>query len=130
MSDKPNSIHIDSGDNMMIGQGARAFINSARAFDFGRLATSSDDNHQQLKRLFKELAEMLAVFPPEQRTEVEVVQAVAQDALDEAAKESPNPHLLKIKGENLIDAVQQLADTVPTFDLIAVQIAKTLLLIG
>lgn len=87
---------------------------------------AGDDTRQQLAELVKQLADALTQLPAEQKDDAEVVQSLAQEAIDEVSKEKPNRRLLEIKGENLKKAAENLLAVAP----IAAKIAKTLLTIG
>lgn len=108
-----------------LNQGDQRFYGPV-TFSMGALSATPDDTRQQLHALMQQLADALSQLPAAQKEDVEVVQALAQEAVNEAAKDAPNKKLLEIKGENLKKAAENLAAVAP----IAVQIARTLLMIG
>ncbi len=85
--------------------------------------SASEEHRQELAALVKQLNAALTTISPE---DAEVIQSLAQAAVDEVSKDKPNKRLLEIKGENLKRAAENLAAVAP----IAVKIAKTLLMIG
>ncbi len=96
------------------------------SFTFNGAPAASEDVQAQLQDLYQKLADALAQVPAHQKAEVKEVQMAAEDALAETEKESPEKDRLQIRGDKLMAAAKNLAAVAP----IAVQIAKTLLLIG
>jgi hypothetical protein len=101
-------------------------FHGAVTFTFNGAPSASEDVAAQLKTLYQQLADALAQVPAEQARDVKEVHMAAEDALAETEKEQPDKERLQIRGDKLIAAAKNLAAVAP----IAVQIAKTLLLIG
>ncbi len=95
-------------------------------FTYSGAPAASDDVYETLKTQLQQLADALAQVPAAQALDAKEVQMAAEDALAEAEKEQPEKERLQIRGNKLIAAAKNLAAVAP----IAVQIAKTLLLIG
>jgi ElaB/YqjD/DUF883 family membrane-anchored ribosome-binding protein len=93
---------------------------------FGGMPGASDDVRAELQRLTEELNAALKQVPDAQKDDAATVEALAQEALDEASREEPRRKMLEIKGENLKKAAQNLLAVSP----IAVAIARKLLMIG
>lgn len=95
-------------------------------FTFNGAPAASEDVYKTLKAQLQELADALAQSPADKAREVKEVKIAAEDALAEAEKPNPDKERLEIRGDKLMEAAKNLAAVAP----IAVQIAKTLLLIG
>ncbi len=109
-----------SGGNVNIG-GSQTFHDNV-TINMNAIS-ASEDHRQELAALVEQLNAALATLPQE---DAEVIETLAQDAVNEASKDKPNKRLLEIKGENLKKAAENLATVAP----IVVKIAKTLLMIG
>ena len=81
----------------------------------------SDPAREELQSLLKQLEAALQSVPDDKAEEVEAVQTLANQAASEAAKEQPNKTMLKVTGEGLKEAAQNLLAVSP----IAVKIANT-----
>jgi internalin A len=93
-------------------------------FESGVLNDAPDGSQlAELRELLKQLEAELRNVPSEQAQDAELVQKYANDAAQEAGKENPNPRALKITGEGLKAAAENLLSVAP----IAVQIATVLL---
>jgi hypothetical protein len=96
------------------------------SFTFSGAPAASPDLEAQLKALYQQLADALAKVPTEQANDVTEVQMAAEDALAEVQKPQPEKNRLQIRGDKLMAAAKNLLAVAP----IAVEIARTLLLIG
>jgi hypothetical protein len=87
-------------------------------------ALAGDDDHlRELADLIAQFEAALAALPP---GDAEVIQALAQDAINEAGKDQPSKRMLEIRGDALKKAAENLTVVAP----IAVRIAQKLLLLG
>lgn len=92
-------------------------------------AGATDNNAEVEKQLNEQVAALTAELDKlkaDHAAEVEEVKLALEDAIAEAQKEEPDKRRLEIRGENLKKAAENLATVAP----IAVQIARTLTMIG
>jgi len=88
----------------------------------GQIQVQDESAKQDLKALIDKLNQALEKAPPEKKEQAEAV-AVSTKALVEVAKtEKPNKTMVKITGEGLKQAAQNLAEALPTVVGIATQI--------
>lgn len=91
-------------------------------------AISGDDSTKaELDRLLKQLSETLQQAPPAQAEDAGAVAEMAKDLVEKASQEKPNKSLIKITGEGLKQAAQNLAAVMPPVLVIATQIVDTVL---
>jgi hypothetical protein len=126
-SGKP-SIHIGGKvTGGIVGIGSTQTFHGNLTINYGTLNNAPEGSPQEeLKKLLTELEAKLKEAPAEQAEAVAAVQSLANTAAEQASQEKPNKTMLKITGEGLKQAAENLLAVAP----IAVQIAKTLLLIG
>lgn len=84
---------------------------------------TSHDARQDVEKLAQQLLSELSKLQSVDKDEAEAIQALTQEALELTRKTKPNPSLLKIKGESLKQAAQNLLTVAP----IAADIAAALL---
>lgn len=121
------SIHINggvSGGNILIG--SKQTVHGNLSIQVGSLPAASDDVREMLKQQIAELMAALEKVPADQTKAVQEVKMAAEDAVTEAEKPQPDKQRLEIRGDKLKQAAENLLAVAP----IAVQIAKTLLMIG
>ena len=124
---KNPNIHIGGnieGGNILIG--SRQTVHGDLSIKIGNYSGVPDDGGAQLKELINQLLVELTKIPEDQTGEVQEVKLATEDALAEVEKEHPDKKRLEIRGKALVSAAKNLLTVAP----IAVQIAKTLLLIG
>jgi hypothetical protein len=122
-----NGIHIGgdvSGQNVVIG--GRQTVHGDLSITVGAMPAASEDVRATLKTQVEELMAELEKQPAEHTDEVQEIKMAVEDALAEAEKAQPDKKRLEIRGENLKKAAENLLAVAP----IAVEIAKTLLMIG
>jgi hypothetical protein len=91
-------------------------------------AISGDDSTKaELEQLLKQLSETLQQVPPERTEDAEAVAETAKDLVEKASQEKPNKSLIKISGEGLKQAAQNLAAVMPPVLGIATQIVAAVL---
>lgn len=91
-------------------------------------AISGDDSTKaELDRLLKQLSETLQQTPAEHAEDAEAVAETAKDLVEKASQAKPNKSLIKITGETLKQAAQNLAVVMPPVLVIATQIVDTVL---
>ncbi|MCA9885417.1 MAG: toll/interleukin-1 receptor domain-containing protein [Anaerolineae bacterium] len=84
---------------------------------------AAENDRKQLEELVKQLNIALKTIPQD---DAEVIETLAQDAINEATKDAPNKRLLDIKGESLKKAAENLLAVSP----IVAKIVQKLLMIG
>lgn len=109
-----------TGANVVIGSTQTVYGNLT--INMGDLAAPSDDR-QELAALVEALNAALKQIPEDDAV---VIEDLAQQALDEAAKQTPNRRLLEIKGENLKKAAENILTVAP----IVAKIVRKLLMLG
>lgn len=127
MDNRRTSVNLSGGSTIQAGIsniGGDQTFNEAVTVHYSA-ANAGSGSLQQLEQLMARLNTELAKLPPDQQDDAEAVQSLAQDAVAEAHKPKPNARLLEIKGNGLKQAAQNLLTVAP----IAVEIAKTLLMI-
>lgn len=108
------------GVNVNIG-GSQTFhgnvVINARQLD------ASEDDREKLAKLVEQLNDALKSIPQD---DAEVIESLAQDAINEATKDAPNKRLLEIKSENLKKAAENLLAVSP----IVTKIVQKLMMLG
>lgn len=113
-----------SGQNVVIG--GTQTVHGNLTITVGALPAASESVRETLKTQFAELLAELEKQSTTHTRDVKEVKMAAEDAIAEADKPEPDKERLQIRGDKLIEAARNLATVAP----IAVQIAKTLLMIG
>jgi hypothetical protein len=91
----------------------------------GDIQTNDQESKEALMALIEELSQALQSAPPEIAEEAEAVAQTAEVFVQQAAAEQPNKTMLKITGEGLKQAAQNIASVLPTVLGIASQIILT-----
>jgi len=91
----------------------------------GEIHTDDQTTRKALEKLIGELSDALQKVPKKHREQAEAVAETAKSLVDTAKAEKPNKTMVKITGEGLKQAAQNLADVMPTVVTIAAQIALT-----
>ena len=92
----------------------------------GDIRTQDSAAQADLKALIQQLSQALEKAPPQQEEAAQAVAQTAQSLVQQAAVEKPNKTMLRITGEGLKQAAQNLADVMPTVLTIATQIVATI----
>lgn len=116
------------GQNVVIG-GTQS-VHGNLTITVGALPAAPEDVRLSLQDQVAKLAALLEVIPPEHADEVQEVKVAAEDAVAEAAKEQPDKNRLRLRGDLLKKAVEELSAIAPALSTIAVQIATTIAKIG
>ena len=122
--DKKQEINFH-GDNNAQNQTFGDQINYGN-LNFGGAPNASEDVQAELQGLIEELNAALKQVTDEQKDDAETVEALAQEALDEASREEPRRKMLEIKGENLKKAAENLLTVSP----IVAKIVQKLFMLG
>ena len=93
----------------------------------GEISTNDENSRKDLEKLIKQLSEALEKIPAEKMEDAQAVAETAKALVDSAKAEKPNKSMLKITGEGLKQAAQNLADVMPAVIPIAGQIALTVM---
>jgi septation ring formation regulator EzrA len=88
----------------------------------GELRTDNQAAKEELQALISQLNETLQRVPLEKSEDAEAVAQTAQILVETAQAEKPNQTSIKITGEGLKQAAQNLADVLPSVVTIATQI--------
>jgi hypothetical protein len=88
----------------------------------GAMHTEDTAAKEELQALIAQLGETLKEAPPEKSEEAEAVAEAAKSLVEKAAAEKPNQTSIKITGEGLKQAAENLAGVMPTVLAIATQI--------
>lgn len=91
----------------------------------GDIRTDDQAARQELEALIGQLSEALEKVPAGKQEEAQAVAETAKALVDTATAEQPNKTMVKITGEGLKQAAQNLAEVMPTVVSIATQIALT-----
>ena len=108
------------GGNVNIG-GSQTFHGNV-VIDTGQWDAEEEDR-EKLAKLVEQLNDALKTIPQD---DAEIIESLAQDAINEATKDAPNKRLLEIKGENLKKAAENLLTVSP----IVAKIVQKLLMLG
>lgn len=115
--------NIQAG-NVAINSKQKFGDNATITINIGALQGAADGSPQaELRKLLEQLETQLMSLPAEQAEDAELIREYANTAVEETVKETPNPKKLKITGDGLKAAAQNLLAVAP----IAVQIAEVLL---
>lgn len=106
------------GDKITVGnisgsQGLAIGRNASATVTINQMPPVDDPTKQELEKLITSLNTALAKIPADRAEDAEAVAAMAQDLMEKAAAEKPNKAILKITGEGLKQAAQNIADIVP-----------------
>lgn len=88
----------------------------------GDIPSGDTQAKEELSRLIGDLNETLQRAPVEKEEEAVAVAQTAETLVEQAKSETPNKTMLKITGEGLKQAAQNLAEVMPTVVSIATQI--------
>ena len=88
----------------------------------GEMRTDNPSAKAELQALIAQLNETLQTAPPEKSEDAEAVAQTAKMLVETAKDEKPNQTSIKITGEGLKQAAQNVADVLPTVVTIATQI--------
>jgi methyl-accepting chemotaxis protein len=91
----------------------------------GDIPTDDQDAQKELVKLIGQLSEALQKVPEKSQEQAQAVAETAKALVDTAKVEKPNKTMVKITGEGLKQAAQNLADVMPIVVTIAGQIALT-----
>ena len=91
----------------------------------GMIPGASEDERKQLQDLIERLMAELEKVPPAQKEEVEAVAITATALVEQAKGEKKNKTLLKITGEGLKEAANNLAPIIPALLPIVTQMIAT-----
>jgi hypothetical protein len=116
------------GQNIIIG--GTQTIHGDLDINVGTIPAASGDIQETLKSQIEQLIEALKAVPAGETNKVQEVKIAAEDAVSEAEKEQPDKNRLKIRGESLKKAAENLASITPTVLSIASQVVATLMKIG
>ena len=91
----------------------------------GEIRSNDQDSRKELEKLIGQLSDALEKVPEKSREQAEAVAETAKVLVDTAKTEKPNKAMIKITGEGLKLAAQNLADVMPIVVTIAGHIALT-----
>jgi methyl-accepting chemotaxis protein len=91
----------------------------------GDIRTDDQNARQELEKLIGQLSDALQQVPEKNQEHAEAVAETAKVLVDTAKAEKPNKTMVKITGEGLKQAAQNLVDVMPVVVTIAGQIALT-----
>ena len=139
--------NVENSGNMAIGRGAQA-SSSGDTFNMsgnfsganvnikstltnvtqsiGNLPQTGDDDKAELNRLLAELNDTLQQIPENRADEAETITELLKTLVDQASASKPKP-LLKITGDGLKQAAQNIADIMPNVLSIATKIVGILI---
>ncbi len=130
-------IHIDQSDHSTHIEGGihGSNVNIASTLtnvnqNIGAIPNADDTVKESLKQLFEQLKRELEKVPPAQAEEAEAVAGIARQMVEQVGSAKCNKTMLKITGDSLKAAAENLAAVVPAVVGIAVQIVKTILSLG
>jgi hypothetical protein len=96
----------------------------------GEMTSADEETKAALTALVDRLNEALQQAPPEVEEEAEAVAETAKALVEQAAADKPNKTMIRITGEGLKQAAQQVAAVMPTVVAIAAQIVGKVLAIA
>ncbi len=127
-------MHISGGDTYSGNfQGAILNVRSTLTNvtqSIGTIPNATAEQQQSLEALVKQLTEALEQFAqaqPEKTEEVEAVAETTKALVEGVQKEKPNRPLLKMTGETLVKAAENLAAVTPAVLVISKQIVDFVL---
>ncbi|HSB02250.1 MAG TPA: hypothetical protein VLE49_16490 [Anaerolineales bacterium] len=91
----------------------------------GEIRTDDQNARRELEKLVGQLSEALQKVPEGRQEQAQAVAETAKVLVDTAKAEKPNKTMVKITGEGLKQAAQNLAEVMPVVVTIAGQIALT-----
>jgi len=91
----------------------------------GDIRTDDEAARKELEKLIGQLSEALQKVPEKSQEDAEAVAETTKVLVDAAKAEKPNKTMVKVTGEGLKQAAQNLADVMPVVVTIAGQIALT-----
>ncbi len=91
----------------------------------GEIRTDDQNTRKELEKLIGQLSDALQNVPEKSHEQAEAVAETAKSLVDAAKAENPNKTMVKITGEGLKQAAQNLADVMPIVVTIAGHIAVT-----
>jgi hypothetical protein len=91
----------------------------------GDIRSDDQNARKELEELIGQLSEALQKVPEKNQEQAEAVAETAKVLVDTAKAEKPNKTMVKITGEGLKQAAQNLADVMPVVVTLAGQIALT-----
>lgn len=95
-------------------ENSQVFIESTLGdITFGNIPNLASSKKDELESLKQQLIEELKNVPDEQQEEAEAVAAQMKDFVSKAEAEKPNKPLLKISGDGLIAAAENIAKIAP-----------------
>lgn len=121
-----SEIRIDNIEGANIIVGSSQTVHGDLTIKVGAIAAASEDVRKRINELFSQLMTELEKISEDKAKEVKAVKIAAEDAVSEANRPEPDKDRLEIRGDALVQAAKNLLSVAP----IAVQIAKTLLMIG
>lgn len=92
----------------------------------GSLPTASSNDKEALQKLIDDLNKALVAVPAGQEEDAEAVAAAAKMHVETAQAEKPNKTMVKITGEGLKQAAENIKGVLPTVLTIATQIVATI----
>ena len=120
-----------SGDTFnMSGDFRGAMVNIKSKLDnvtqtINNMPTADSSEKQELQALVEQLKAELEQTPPELVSEGEAVAQMTETLVEAASAEKPNSTMVKITGEGLKQAAENVAAVMPTVLTIATQIVAT-----
>jgi predicted AlkP superfamily phosphohydrolase/phosphomutase len=91
----------------------------------GEIQTGDQNARKELEKLIGQLSEALEKVPEENQEQAQAVAETAKVLVDTAKAETPNKTMVRITGEGLKQAAQNLVEVMPAVVTIAGQIALT-----
>lgn len=88
----------------------------------GEIPTQDESTRKELQELIEQLNAKLQQTPPEKHEPAQAVAQTAATLVEHAKSEEPNKTMIKISGDGLKQAAQNLADVMPSVLTIATQI--------
>ena len=116
----------------MSGDFRGAFVNIKSTLtnvqqSIGEIQTNNTDARDELAQLVAQLTDLLTRVDDERQEQAEAVAQTAKALVDHAKSEKPNKAMVKITGDGLKQAAQNLADVFPTIVTIAAQIVSVVI---
>ncbi len=116
---------IVKGSNVNIGSTLSNVTQQVETMGQGSL-----DEKAELEEMLKQLEAELKKLPADHQEDAEIVAEYTQDLMEEAGKEKPRKGKLKITGEGLKKAAENLLEAAPLVGEIAGKIALKVLTLG
>jgi pyruvate-formate lyase len=96
----------------------------------GDIQAAGPDDVKELQDLIEALTQALENIPPEKQEEAQAVAETAKQLVETAKAETPNKTMIRITGEGLKQAAQNLAEAAPAVIGLASQIVMAVLKIS